>query len=50
MALSSLLVCADQSAAQVLRRILEGLGITVEHCQAGSEAQLKLTKARFDPW
>src|SRR6267142_61050 len=48
MALSSLLVCADESTAQMLRRILEGLGITVEHCQSGSEAQLQLAKTRFD--
>ncbi len=48
MALSSLVVCADESTAQVLRRILEELGISVEHCRAAAEARLKLAKQRFD--
>ncbi len=48
MALSSLVVCADEPTAQVLRRILEELGITVEHCRTASEAQPKVAKSRFD--
>lgn len=48
MALSSLVVCADESTAQVLRRILEELGIAVQHCREASEAQLKLGHERFD--
>jgi len=48
MALSSLVVCADESTAQVLRRILEELGIAVQHCREASEAQPKLAQERFD--
>jgi CheY-like chemotaxis protein len=48
MALSSLVVCADEFTTPVLRRILEGLGISVEHCRRAAEARLKLAKERFD--
>src|SRR6266576_5265585 len=48
MALSSLVVCADESTAQVLRRILEELGIAVQHCREASDAQQKLDQERFD--
>jgi CheY-like chemotaxis protein len=48
MALTSLVVCPDESTTQVLRRILEDLGITVEHCHTASEAEAKLTQTRFD--
>ncbi len=48
MALSSLVVCADESTAQVLRRILEELGIAVQHCREASDAQPKLDQERFD--
>jgi CheY-like chemotaxis protein len=48
MALTSLVVCSDESTAQVLRRILEDLGIAVEHCQEASEAEAKLAHTRFD--
>lgn len=48
MAFSSLVVCADESTAQVLRRILEELGISVEYCQSAPGAPLKLAKKRFD--
>jgi CheY-like chemotaxis protein len=48
MALSSLVVCADESTAQVLRRILEELGIAVELCAAASQARLVLGSERFD--
>ena len=48
MALSSLVVCADEFTAQVLRRILEELGIAVQYCREASEAQLKLANERFD--
>jgi CheY-like chemotaxis protein len=48
MALTSLVVCSDESTTQVLRRILEELGIAVEHCQAASAAEAKLAQTRFD--
>lgn len=48
MALKSLVVCADDATTQVLRRILETLGLTVDHCSTASEVQSKLAQARFD--
>jgi CheY-like chemotaxis protein len=48
MALSSLVVCADDSTAQVLRRILEELDIRVERCHSATDAHGKLVKKRFD--
>jgi len=48
MALASLVVCADEATAEVLRRILEELGISVKHCRTAPEARLKLAKERFD--
>src|SRR5882762_7920271 len=48
MALTSLVVCPDESTTKVLRRILEDLGLTVEHCANASDAQDRLAHARFD--
>jgi len=48
MALASLVVCADEATAEVLRRILEQLAISVDHCRTAPEARLKLAKERFD--
>jgi CheY-like chemotaxis protein len=48
MALTSLVVCADKSTTQVLRPVLEGLGLTVEHCGNASDAQDRLAQIRFD--
>jgi CheY-like chemotaxis protein len=43
MALTSLLVCSDAQAVQVLSRILQDLGITVESC-----GDLRMARARID--
>ena len=48
MALTSLVVCSDDSTTQVLRRILEDLGLIVEHCAAASQAADRLAQTRFD--
>jgi CheY-like chemotaxis protein len=48
MALKSLVVCADVATTQVLRRILETLGLKVDHCSTASEAQPKLSDTRYD--
>jgi CheY-like chemotaxis protein len=48
MTLTSLLVCADPRAAQVLSRILSDLGIAVEHCSHPSAAALRLSTQHFD--
>src|SRR6478609_7119885 len=48
MTLTSLLVCADPRAAQVLNRILSDLGIAVEHCSHPSAAALRLSTQHFD--
>jgi CheY-like chemotaxis protein len=48
MSLKSLVVCADDVTTQVLRHILETLGLTVDHCLGASEAHAKLTDARYD--
>src|SRR5882762_508959 len=48
MTLTSLLVCADASAVQVLSRILVDLGIAVEHCSDPSAAALRLAAQHFD--
>jgi len=42
MALTSLLVCSDAQAVQVLSRILEDLGIAVESC-----GDLRMARARI---
>jgi CheY-like chemotaxis protein len=48
MALTSLVVCADESTSQLLRHILENLGISVEHSKTGTEAQARLNHRHFD--
>ena len=48
MTLSALLVCVDQAAAQVLRRVLEELSIEVEACPDFARAGIRLEQKRFD--
>jgi CheY-like chemotaxis protein len=48
MALTSLLVCADARAVQVLSRILREMSIRTEHCGDPQEAATRLGIKRFD--
>jgi CheY-like chemotaxis protein len=48
MTLTSLLVCADEAAAHVLRRVLEELSIQVESCSDFTRASIRLAQERFD--
>jgi CheY-like chemotaxis protein len=48
MTLSSLLVCVDEAAVQLLRRVLEELGIQVELCPDAVRAAVRLAQDRFD--
>ncbi len=48
MTLSALLVCVDEAAAQVLRRVLGELSIGVESCPDFSRAAFRLAQERFD--
>jgi CheY-like chemotaxis protein len=48
MTLSSLLVCVDAAAAEVLRRVLEELTIKVESCPDLVRAAIRLAQQRFD--
>jgi CheY-like chemotaxis protein len=48
MTLSSLLVCADEATAQILRQVLEELDIRVESCPDGVRAGIRLAQERFD--
>ncbi len=48
MNLSSLLVCADEASAQVLRGVLEELSIRVESCKDAVRAGVRLAQDRFD--
>ena len=48
MALTSLLVCADTKAVQVLSRILIDLGVQVEQCSEPSAALVLTTARHFD--
>ena len=48
MNLSSLLVCADADAAQVLRQVLGELSIRVEPCSDVVRASIRLAQQRFD--
>ena len=48
MTLSSLLVCVDEAAVQVLCRVLEELGIRVELCKDAVRAAVRLAQERFD--
>src|ERR1700733_541914 len=48
MTLSSLLVCVDEASVEVLRRVLEELGIQVELCSEAVRAGVRLAQERFD--
>lgn len=48
MTLSALLACTDQSAAQVLRRVLQELGIAVESCPDFVRAAIRSAQQRYD--
>jgi CheY-like chemotaxis protein len=48
MTLSALLVCVDEAAAEVLRRVLEELSIAVEPCPDFARAGIRLAQERFD--
>lgn len=48
MAFTSLLVCADAEAVQVLTRILQDMEIAVENCGDAPAAVLRLSEQRFD--
>jgi len=48
MTLSALVVCTDEAAAQVLRRVLEELSIRAEFCPDFARAAIRLAQDRFD--
>jgi CheY-like chemotaxis protein len=48
MTLTSLLVCADKSAVEVLRQVLEELGIQAELCADPVRAAVRLAQERYD--
>ena len=48
MTLTALLVCVDNAAAEVLRRVLDELSIRVEPCPDFSRAAIRLAQERFD--
>src|ERR1700683_3038724 len=48
MSLTSILVCLDEEAAQVLGRVLEELSIGVETCPDVSRASMRRQQHRFD--
>ena len=48
MTLSALLVCVDETAARVLRGVLEELSIRVESCPDFARAAIRLAQDRFD--
>jgi CheY-like chemotaxis protein len=48
MTLTSMLVCADAAAVQVLRDVLKELGIHVEFCPDPVRAGVRLAQERFD--
>ena len=48
MTLSSLLVCKDEAPVQVLRRVLEELGIHVQLCPDAVRAAVRVAQERFD--
>ena len=45
---TSLLVCADEASAKVLRRVLEELEMQVEVCPDIARAEMLLAQSRFD--
>lgn len=48
MTLSTLLVCADEAVVDVLRRVMEELGVKVELCAEPARAAVRLAQERFD--
>src|SRR5579863_8011728 len=48
MTLTSLLVCVDDKAAEVLRQVLGELSIRVESCNDLARAAIRLAQERFD--
>ncbi len=48
MSLTSILVCLDAEASQVLGRVLEELSITVESCPDVARAAMRMAQQRFD--
>ncbi|HZQ95702.1 MAG TPA: PilZ domain-containing protein [Candidatus Sulfotelmatobacter sp.] len=48
MTLSALLVCVDEKAAEVLRRVLKELNIRVESCPDFARAAIRTAQERFD--
>jgi CheY-like chemotaxis protein len=48
MNLSSLLVCADRAASEILQGVLEELGIRVESCADAVRAGVRLAQEHFD--
>lgn len=48
MNLSSLLVCVDQASVEVLKNVLEELGIQVEFCTDAVRGAVRLAQERFD--
>jgi CheY-like chemotaxis protein len=48
MTLSALLVCVDEKAADVLRRVLKELNIRVESCPDFARAAIRTAQERFD--
>jgi CheY-like chemotaxis protein len=48
MTLSALLVCTDEAAAEVLRRVLKELSIRVESCPDFVRASIRAAQERFD--
>jgi CheY-like chemotaxis protein len=48
MSLKSLVVCAEDATTQVLRRILETLGLTVDVSASASDAHVRLSDTRYD--
>jgi CheY-like chemotaxis protein len=48
MNLSSLLVCVDEASVEVLKRVLEELGIQVELCSSATRAAVLLAQDHFD--
>ena len=48
MTLSTLLVCADAATVDVLRRVVEELGMKVELCAEPVRAAVRLAQERFD--
>src|SRR5437879_2923577 len=48
MSLKSLVVCAEDATSHVLRRILETLGLAVDHALSASDAQARLADTRYD--